>query len=150
MTMLNSRKSLKSAGWSSVGWLWVVALLALPDCVLDRNGTDGPLLTTAVFCDIQKGKPEGRHCATPFEINVGMRQASAAVALNTGQTAMMITLDYSPAALAACAATTGGPLPASSVESRTRRVATVRKRNRAGSSCPLVAARKPTPRWRLR
>jgi hypothetical protein len=91
----------------------VIALLVLPDCGLNSEGLPGgpsTPLTTAVFCDIQKKGPDGRHCASPDEIDVGMRQAFAAVALNTGQTAMPpITLDYSPAALAACAATTGGP-----------------------------------------
>jgi len=92
----------RRVGRPSAGWLWVVALLALPDCGLDTTGTGtfSPA-TTAVFCDIPFTGSDGRHCATPDEISTAIRQASAAVALNTGQT-LTITLDESPTALAAC------------------------------------------------
>ena len=104
MNMSKTRNPLKSAGW-----LWVLALLALPNCSLEEGGlgTFTPA-TTAVFCDIPKQGSDGRHCASLDEIAAAIRQASAAVALNTGQT-NALTLDESPAALAACAGTTGGP-----------------------------------------
>ena len=47
-------------------------------------------------------------------------------------------------------AITGSPVPACSVEMWPPRVRTSSKRRRPGVSSPLVAARKPTPRWRLR
>jgi hypothetical protein len=93
------------------GWLWVLVLLALPRCAQIADIEDwspASASTTLVFCDFPKPPPDGPQCIKPDEIDIGIRQASAAVALNTGQT-LSITIDESEAALAACAATTGGP-----------------------------------------
>jgi hypothetical protein len=95
----------------SVDWLWPLALLALPGCaeILGiEPWTPETSLTTLVFCDFPKPPPDGPTCIKPDEIDIGIRQAAAAVALNTGQT-KSITIDESDTALAACAATTGGP-----------------------------------------
>ena len=103
MKMLNSRNSLKSAGWPSVGWLWLVALLALPDCSFHPGSVSATPTTTAVFCDIENPDPAfARHCASDDERLMGMRQASAAVNLVAGLQAMGVSLDESSAALAAC------------------------------------------------
>ena len=101
----------RRVGRPSVGWLWPLALLALPSCA-DIIGIDpwtaDAALTTAVFCDIPKPPPPAPLCIKPDEIPLGIRQASAAVSLNTGDTGT-ITIDESETALAACAADTGGP-----------------------------------------
>ena len=94
----------------SVDRLWPLALLALPGCaeivgIEDWSPASAP--TTLVFCDFPKPPPDAPECISP-NADIGIRQASAAVALNTGQT-MTITIDESEPALAACAATTGGP-----------------------------------------
>jgi len=100
MRILNRRVCLKSSvGWST-GWLWVVALLALPNCSFDVHGLAPIPHTTAVFCDIQKPLPDGRHCATTLEER-GIRLADAAVALYNGDN-MDVALDDSPTARAAC------------------------------------------------
>ena len=106
------RDSLKSSVRRlTAGWFWPLVLLALPTCGLDVRGR-GPALnlnsgpkphSEAIFCDIEVFN--GRHCASPDEINNGIRLAAAAVALASGQS-NIIGLDYSPAATAACA---GGP-----------------------------------------
>ena len=92
-------------------WLWPLALLALPGCAQIiglEPWTPDTSPTTLLFCDFPKPPPDGPTCIAPNEIDIGIRQAHAAVALNTGQT-KTITIDESPTALAACAATTGGP-----------------------------------------
>jgi hypothetical protein len=97
----------RRVGRPSVGWLWVVALLALPDCTFNAGGVgSGPNLypgtaphNSAIFCDIEK--ESGRHCATATDMAMGIRFSAAAVALNTGQTST-IGLDDSPEALARC------------------------------------------------
>ena len=107
--MLNLRILKRPVGLPGVGWLWALALLVLPGCA-DIIGlepwdpADSP--TTLVFCDIPK--PDLPQCIAPGDIGMGIRQASAAVALNTGDS-NTITIDESSAALAACASTTGGP-----------------------------------------
>ena len=106
--MLNLR-ALKRPAWPGVVWIWALALLALPNCAdiiglepWDPN--DSP--TTLVFCDLPK--PDMRQCIAPSDIGIGIRQAAAALALNTGDT-NTIMIDESDTALADCAATTGGP-----------------------------------------
>ena len=81
----------------SVGWLWLVALIALPDCSF--TGREPPTYT-AVFCDIQKPL-FGRHCASDAEKSRGIRLSDAALALNRGET-IDVALDDSPAALTRC------------------------------------------------
>ena len=99
----------RPVGLPGAGWLWALALLALPGCAeiigLEPWDPKNPL-TTLVFCDIPK--PDPPQCISPGDIGIGIRQASAAVALNTGDS-NTITIDESSAALAACASTTGGP-----------------------------------------
>src|SRR3989442_718539 len=104
MRTLNMRDFLKRrAGRLSVGWLWVVALLALPDCTFTHGAVPSVPTTTAVFCDIEKPL-FGRHCASDDERTRGIRQEAAAVALNTGAT-LDVSLDESLTALTACSGT---------------------------------------------
>src|SRR5262245_6265898 len=101
----------RRVGRPSVGWLWPLALLALPGCADLLGGDDWSsekFPTTAVFCDIPKPPPAEPLCMFPDEIPLGIRQASAAVSLNTGQL-NTLTVDESEGALAACADSTGGP-----------------------------------------
>src|SRR2546428_6284488 len=81
----------------SVGWLWLAALIALPNCSWEGRE---PAPYTAVFCDIQK-PIVGRHCASESEKSRGIRLADAALALNRGET-IDVALDDSPAALTEC------------------------------------------------
>ena len=103
MNMLNARDSLKSAGRPSVGWLWVLALLALPGCA-DIIGVEPwdpkTAFTTLVFCDIPKPETGGPVCAAGNEMGT-IRQNAAAVALTTGDTSN-ITLDESEDAHLLC------------------------------------------------
>lgn len=121
MTRLNRHVALKFPLRWSPGWLWLVVLLALPNCGFEVGGLGvppnldpGPLPhSDAVFCDIETFG--GRHCASPEEIGSGIRLAAAAVAINTGAK-NTIGLDESPAALARCggapeAVTFEGPFP---------------------------------------
>ena len=96
--------------WSSIGWFWVwaVALLVLPNCMLDSTGAPftsnlhkgvGPH-TSAIFCDIE-GIEVARRCALPEEIPGTIRLAEAAIALVAGQTSDR-ALDDSPDALDRC------------------------------------------------
>jgi hypothetical protein len=112
---------------SKVGWAAAAfgpaLLLLLPNCSFNPSGqaANPPNLdpgpeprTEAVFCDIEK-RSEPRRCATPTDLAVGVRMASAAMALVRSQSSA-IGLDYSPAALAACAGqpqvvTFEGPFP---------------------------------------
>jgi hypothetical protein len=92
-----------SGGWFS---FWAAALLILPNCgfstpgLPDINNFDPgtPPHTGAIFCDIERA----RRCATPEDLAMGTRLASAAVALVAGQPGTMIGIDDSPAALASC------------------------------------------------
>ena len=96
-----------TVGPASVGWLWVVVLLALPNCSLDRRGIGSGMnlnagrlpRSSAIFCDIER--ETGRRCSTPEDRAMSIRLAAAAVALNTGQTSGF-GLDESPDALARC------------------------------------------------
>jgi hypothetical protein len=96
-----------ASGWS----LWVLVLLALPNCTLDRSGivlpshvTRGDLpRTSAIMCDIEKFQGPTRRCATAQDLAIGIPLATTAEALVTGQ-ASNVGLDYSPAAQAACGA----------------------------------------------
>ena len=70
-----------SGGWFS---FWAAALLILPNCTFSAPVGDGDNLdrgplphTAAVFCDIELA----RRCATPEDLTMGTRLASAAVAL---------------------------------------------------------------------
>ena len=54
-----------------------------------------------LFCDIERPRPAGRHCATPDDLQSGIRLAAAAEALVSGQTSP-VGLDDSPAALGRC------------------------------------------------
>jgi hypothetical protein len=94
-----------SGGWFS---FWAAVLLILPNCGFSTsvspghgrnlNPGDAPH-TNAVFCDIEMV----RYCATPAELAIGTRLASAAVALVAGQAGTNVGLDDSPEALARCA-----------------------------------------------
>jgi hypothetical protein len=101
-----SRVNLKgsSTGWF---WFWAAVLLVLPNCSFNVSGLPGspnnlkrgsPPHTAAVFCDIEMA----RRCATPMDLAMGTRLASAAVALVAGQEGTTIGLDYSPAKVTAC------------------------------------------------
>ncbi len=100
--------------WLRVVWFWPLVLLTLPNCTLDRSGicsicglniAPGPVpWTGAVFCDIEKPGTEGRHCASPDEINTLPRLTSGAIGLVKFKN-FPGALDYSNAAITAC----GGP-----------------------------------------
>lgn len=96
------------ASWFVRGWLWVVALLALPNCSLIVEGPTtyppafergGEPRTGAIFCDLERAL--GRRCATEEDRATGVRLAAAAVALNTGATGV-VGLDESPEARGRC------------------------------------------------
>lgn len=106
------RDRLKAAS----GWLVVSLFLALPNCTLDSSGLLSPQnlergsspRSSAVFCDIENMEVS-RHCASSEEQLGGIRIASAAIALTTGQTSN-IGLDDSPAAGAALGCAPGVPV----------------------------------------
>jgi hypothetical protein len=90
----------------AAGWLFFLALMALPSChlrsgfVAGGNLGRGPLPHgSAIFCDIENRAIE-RRCATATDTMVGIRMAAAAIALVREDTSN-IGLDYSPAARAA-------------------------------------------------
>ena len=94
------------------GWYWALALLVLPNCMLERGGLccAPPHLTSgdsphssAIMCDIEKYQGATRRCATPADLAMGIPLAQAAEALATGQTSA-VGLDFSSAAQAACGA----------------------------------------------
>ena len=85
----------------SIGWFWALVVLVLPNCSFEPRPGGPPPTFTAVFCDIEKPLPEGRHCASDDEKAHGIRLAERAIALNRGDTGV-IGLDDSPAALARC------------------------------------------------
>jgi hypothetical protein len=100
------RDFLKASGrFVSVGWFWVGVLLVLPNCSFhpgfvgpgDNLSKGAAPHSSAIFCDIEAS----RHCSTAEERGMGIRLASAAVALNKGDS-NPIGLDDSPAALARC------------------------------------------------
>jgi hypothetical protein len=95
-------------------WFWALVLLALPNCGLEQGGlcnnNCNPHLNagdlprdSAIMCDIEKYQGGTRRCATPQDLVIGIRLASAAEALVSGQ-ASNVGLDYSPAAQTACGA----------------------------------------------
>jgi hypothetical protein len=91
--------------WSTSGWLWVVALLALPNCALPVSGIGEPPdpdfpKTSAVFCDIEVK----RECViNESDANVlnAIRLNAAAVALTTGDSRTFV-LDESETARGLC------------------------------------------------
>jgi hypothetical protein len=91
----------------AVGWLWPVALLAVPGCILPEyhaappvNLNPGPDPTGVVFCDIELSST--RHCPmSQAEIDAGIPLNEAALALTSGRSSGH-GLDYSPDALALC------------------------------------------------
>jgi hypothetical protein len=93
--------------WLTVSWFLVVILLVLPGCGFQSQAVggsnNGPNLkpgneprSSAIFCDIVKE----RRCATPTDLEMGIRLSAAAVALNTGSSG--IGIDDSPAARGRC------------------------------------------------
>jgi hypothetical protein len=91
-----------SGGWFS---FWAAVLLILPNCGFSSSASPNPNLdpgtaphSGAVFCDFEVT----RRCATPEDLIMGTRMASAAVALVAGQGNSTIGLLDSPAALADC------------------------------------------------
>jgi hypothetical protein len=91
-----------SPAWSA-GWVLPLALLALPACGnlfgLIHVTDPGPSPTSMILCDIQQ--PPGPQCATPQEVDMGIRLEAAATALVSGESTPF-GLDYSQAALDAC------------------------------------------------
>jgi hypothetical protein len=95
-------------------WVWPLALLALPNCILDTGSYGPPPVfkggpeprTGVIMCDIPRvsSSVEGTNCATPTEAEVGLPLARAAVALAQGES-QSLALDFSADAIAAC----GGP-----------------------------------------
>jgi hypothetical protein len=120
--MANSRR--RSARVVKSGWVLVVALLALPNCTLDRRGLVTPRnlhkgsvpWDGAVMCDIEV--PSSRRCVTELsdaERATAIRLSEAAIALAEGRSST-IGIDESPAAITACGAlgqavTFQGPFP---------------------------------------
>ena len=110
----------QTVSWSRVAWFWLVVLLVLPNCSLDRRGIgSGTNLypgstprSSVIFCDIERNA--GRHCASPEELATGIPLTAAAVALVTGQSSN-IGIDKSADALTRCpdgeAVTFQGPFP---------------------------------------
>ena len=106
--LLKSRGRRLSGGWFS---FWAAVLLILPNCTFSASGLSPvnnfdagtPPRTSAIFCDIEMA----RRCATPEDLAMGTRLASAAVALVAGQPGTTIGIDDSPAALSVCG---GGPV----------------------------------------
>lgn len=87
---------------------------------------------------------------TGFEAISPRPGRSAAITRKRSLSATTVGRNEPLVAPSPCTATTAGPLPASIVENRTRRFATIRKRRRPGPVKPLVAARNPTPRCGFR
>src|SRR5262245_49834144 len=95
------RHGLKSGRrWLSTGWIWPLALLALPNCILQTGGLGPPLVfepglnpADAIMCDIPEIPVEGDECAASDEL-YGMSLAKAAVALNEGDSNTLV-LDWS-------------------------------------------------------
>jgi len=111
------RNVLKTGGrWLRTGWVLPLALLALPNCLLDsgpyQGGGEtilpfdpGESPTDAVMCAIPKMLMEGESdCANPQEAMEGMPMEEAALALLAGQS-NPIALDWSQSAIDEC----GGP-----------------------------------------
>jgi hypothetical protein len=92
----------RSGGWLRVGWFWPVALLALPNCILQSGGLGPPPAfdpgpeprTSAIMCDIPKFTEVTPNCAQPGDEQYGISFAHAAVALANGQTSAF-ALDFS-------------------------------------------------------
>jgi len=92
----------RSGRWLSVGWFWPLALLALPNCVLQSGGLGPPLAfdpgpeprTSAIMCDIPQVPAVVPNCANPMDLGYGISMAHAAVALAQSETSV-IALDYS-------------------------------------------------------
>ena len=106
----------RSRRWN-LGWLLPLALLALPNCLLDSSAYDDPLpffqpggtpVSDAIMCEIPMPRNEGDEgCATDEELAEGgfFSTSQAATLLASGQD-NPIVLDWSDDAKAAC---DGGP-----------------------------------------
>lgn len=102
--------SLKSTGHRRVraGWIWPLALLALPMCTNDFEAllpsffAGNEPRSGAIMCDIPKVVIEGNPCANESEAASGMPMSQAAVNLNLGERTSSIVLDFSDDALAQC------------------------------------------------
>jgi hypothetical protein len=109
MNIVKRRDRLTSTAAWGMGWFWVVVLLVLPNCAIEREGTRDVILdrgapphTSAVMCDIEANV--SRRCATADDLANGVRLGAAAIALNVGDSSH-IGLDDSAEAVARC----GGP-----------------------------------------
>jgi hypothetical protein len=100
--------------WTALRWLVPMALLPLPGCscfgleCLFPLDTPQPPQSWAVFCEIEDYHVP-RRCATPADLDLGIRMANAAVAL-TRREDSTIGLDYSPEATQALGCPAGTPV----------------------------------------
>jgi hypothetical protein len=114
------RKFLKaSGGWARAVCFWPLALLALPNCTLDSNGTyvsafvPGSPASSAIMCDIPKPNSHGEgngECATQDDVDAynagfGISLSQAATALASGKSSGLngeFVLDWSESAVQSC------------------------------------------------
>jgi hypothetical protein len=93
-----------------IGWFaWPLALLALPNCILETGGLGIPPTfqggpepqSDAIMCDIPKVPGPDGDCANSTETGFGLPLERAAVALAQGQS-QSLALDFSDEATTAC------------------------------------------------